>query len=70
MIGKEEQDPLRLFFSLKNNLPHYRSTIEHRTCPRQALHKKVFCRKEECDHRNENGVIITRKPNHSSGLNA
>lgn len=69
-MGKEEQDPLSLFFISKNSLLHYRSMIEHRTCPRQALHRKVFCRKKECDHRNGNGVIITRKPNHSRALNA
>ena len=64
-MGRAEQDPPS---SAKNSLPHYRSMIEYRTCPGQALHKKSILQKKQHDHRNKSGVIVTRKLNHASGL--
>lgn len=64
-MGRAEQDTPT---SAKNSLPICRSVIEYRTCPGQALHKKSILQKKQHDHRNKNGIIITRKLNHSSGL--
>jgi len=66
-MGREEQDPLS---SAKSRLLHYTSVIEHRSCLGQALHKKSVLQQKHRDHRNKNGVTMTRKLNHSSGLNA